>query len=601
MKLRPLRLAAALLALGLVGVQAQAQTQAPAQVGARATAQTLPTPSKSNFETAPEALFWLTGDKLQSAALTPSTPSPNADTSTPLGSVWKLFVFSYLVAQGLEAPPYRCEAAQRRSDDEYCCDPGEAVSRDQALQRSCGPFFAPQRLQIQAGDWRRFWQAQQAPEWLWSLNALQPPTLVPVPHLLSALRQIPDAARAAARQALLPNSTRDAAVLGAWGSGPRFKTWSWTAAGGVRIGGAAGWLASGAPFWLGGQGTSRTVLSKQAQTVAQRWQAQRQDTKHDATQPEAEAATARLDLADPSIANAQACVQVQMFARYPLREVRAAKGQAAADGPLVAQGRYTVHFANGQQLSIQATPALSQTTRNGVPQLQALLSLEDYVARVLDREGDARESAAARALAVAARTWLLHNAKQDGPCLNVADDTKTQRVSPNPPTAAARAAAAFTEGLVLVGMPVRYHRDQAAPGVMSWARAVAQSRAGTGFEEILRQAYPQAVWANGSQAADCEPLPEAAAWLREREQRWRARLRQHAGFEPQAAQLQVCRLALGRPHADTRRMQIRLREWASREGRVTLVHEYLHLAFRNHPRGADEAFVERLAQQLVDT
>jgi uncharacterized protein YfaQ (DUF2300 family) len=585
-KLRPLRLAAALLALGLVGVQAQAQ--APAQVGARAMAQTLPTPSKTNFETAPEALFWLNADKLQSAALRPSAPSPNADTSTPLGSVWKLFVFSYLVAQGLEAPPYRCEAAQRRSDDEYCCDPGEAVSRDQALQRSCGPFFAPQRLQIQAHDWRRFWQAQQAPEWLWSLNALQPQTLVPVPQLLSALRQIPDTARAAARQALLLNSTRDATVLGAWGSGPRFKTWSWTTTRGERIGGAAGWLASGAPFWLGGRGTSRTVLSQQADVVARRWSAQTMDP-------------AQAQTTDPNIVNAQACVQVQMFARYPLREVRAANGQASADGPLRAQGRYVLRFANGEQLSIQATPALSQTTRNGVPQLQARLALEDYVARVLDREGDARETAAARALAVAARTWLLHNGTQEGPCINVPDDSRAQRVSPNPPTAAARAAAAFTEGLVLVGTPVRYHRDQASPGVMSWATAVAQSRAGLGFENILRQAYPQATWANGAQATDCEPLPEAAAWLRAREQRWRQRLRQHAGFEPQAAQMQVCRLALGAPHADTRRMQIRLREWASREGRVTLVHEYLHLAFRNHPSGADEAFVERLAQQLVDT
>jgi uncharacterized protein YfaQ (DUF2300 family) len=591
-KLRPLRLAAALLALGLAGVQApvQAQAQAPAQVGARAMAQTLPTSSKTRVETAPVALFWLNGDKLQSVALTPSTTSPNADTSTPLGSVWKLFVFSYLVAQGLEAPPYRCEAAQRRSDEEYCCDPGEAVSRDQALQRSCGPFFAPQRLQIQAGDWRRFWQAQQAPEWLWSLNALQPQTLVAVPQLLSALRQVPDAARAAARQALLPNSTTDAAVLGAWGSGPRFKTWSWTTARGERIGGAAGWLASGAPFWLGGRGTGRTVLSQQAGVVAQ----------HLSAQPIG-AVQAQAD--DPSIVNAQACVQVQMFTRYPLREVRAAKGAAAADGPL--QGRHTLHFANGEQLSIQATPALSLLTRNGVPQLQARLALEDYVARVLDREGDARETAAARALAVAARTWLLHNAKQDGPCLNVADDSRAQRVSPNPPTAAALAAAAFTQDLVLVGMPlympVRYHRDQAAPGVMAWAGAVAQSRAGVGFEDILRQAYPQAVWASGQQMADCEPLPEAAAWLREREQRWRARLRQHAGFEPQAAQMQVCRLALGTPHADSRRMQIRLREWASREGRVTLVHEYLHLAFKNHPNGADEAFVERLAQLLVDT
>jgi hypothetical protein len=48
-------------------------------------------------------------------------------------------------------------------------------------------------------------------------------------------------------------------------------------------------------------------------------------------------------------------------------------------------------------------------------------------------------------------------------------------------------------------------------------------------------------------------------------------------------------------------MVIRVREWQSREGRVTLIHEYLHLAFRNHPHGQDETFIEQLAQQLADS
>jgi uncharacterized protein YfaQ (DUF2300 family) len=48
-------------------------------------------------------------------------------------------------------------------------------------------------------------------------------------------------------------------------------------------------------------------------------------------------------------------------------------------------------------------------------------------------------------------------------------------------------------------------------------------------------------------------------------------------------------------------MVIHIREWASREGRVTLIHEYLHLAFRHHPSGRDEALIERLAQQLADS
>jgi hypothetical protein len=71
------------------------------------------------------------------------------------------------------------------------------------------------------------------------------------------------------------------------------------------------------------------------------------------------------------------------------------------------------------------------------------------------------------------------------------------------------------------------------------------------------------------------------------------------GFEPVPA-VQVCELQMGSPHADQRRSLIRIREWRSREGRVTLLHEYLHLAFRHHPRGQDEAFVEAWAQRLAD-
>jgi hypothetical protein len=58
---------------------------------------------------------------------------------------------------------------------------------------------------------------------------------------------------------------------------------------------------------------------------------------------------------------------------------------------------------------------------------------------------------------------------------------------------------------------------------------------------------------------------------------------------------------MGVPHSDQRRLVIRVREWHSREGRVSLIHEYLHLAFRDHPHGQDEIFIERLAQQLADS
>ena len=58
---------------------------------------------------------------------------------------------------------------------------------------------------------------------------------------------------------------------------------------------------------------------------------------------------------------------------------------------------------------------------------------------------------------------------------------------------------------------------------------------------------------------------------------------------------------MGVPHSDQRLLRIHVREWFTQDGRVTLLHEYLHLAFRHHPRGQDDAFVERLARQLVES
>jgi uncharacterized protein YfaQ (DUF2300 family) len=292
-------------------------------------------------------------------------------------------------------------------------------------------------------------------------------------------------------------------------------------------------------------------------------------------------------------------VDVRLFARYPLASVKR-EGQAVPPGPLATGASYALRFANGQSLDIPGQPELMLGA--GL-QLQARLPLEDYVARVLDREGDAREAAAARALAVAARSWLRQNAAAStsmGACLQVDDDSRSQRVSPRPPTAAARAAAAFTAGLVMEGAPVHYRIEGLAPQLMGWREAVAASRAGSSFEALLRQAYPAAALAGWHDESDCKLLPLAARWLGERAPRWQRQLRTEVGYEPLDALPQVCELGQGVPHADLRRGRIFLREWQSREGRVSLIHEYLHLAFRRHPRGQDESYIERLAQQLAD-
>ncbi|MCA0177257.1 MAG: DUF2300 domain-containing protein [Proteobacteria bacterium] len=512
----------------------------------------------------------------QAAWLAPEGMPQGSAARAPLGSLWKLFVYADLAATGAQEPAYRCASAQRGSEDDYCCEPGDSVARDAALARSCGAYFAPQRLGLTAATWAERWRARGAPTWLHDLAQLQPATVVPVPELLRALAAVPPEARAAARRALLPIATREPSVLAALGSGPRLKTWSWRDAQGAPVGGAAGWLADGVPVWFGAPGSGSAALARHAGWLAQTWPA----------------ATAASPPADGP------CVDVHFFNRYPLARVEKVGAGDAVPGPL--SGRHRLTFANGQRLVITAQPALLLRRDGAGWAIDARLTLDDYVARVIDREGDAREPAAAQALAVAARSYVLQQAREDAACRRIGDDSRTQRVSPNPPTAAARRAAAHTQDLVL-DAPVRYHQSQPAPGVLAWQQAVAQSRAGRDFTQILAHTWPAArlVGMDGLLAADCTALPAATAWLAERQHRWRERLRREPGYEPLVPMPRICQLALGLPHADSRRGLIRVRDWHSPEGRIGLVHEYLHLAFAHHPSGQDEAYIEALARELA--
>ncbi|MFM2065513.1 MAG: hypothetical protein RLZZ584_422, partial [Pseudomonadota bacterium] len=606
---------------------------APNQVAAAATAAAPP-------GTAPVWTGW------QHALRSGDQPLAEATARTPLGSVWKLFVHGYLSelssARTPHEPAYRCAAQLRLPDEEYCCEPGASVGRDAALAQSCGPYFQPGRLGISAAAWAAHWRARQAPTWLTRLDQLQPGTELPVAELLAALAAVPPAARAAARQALLAVAVRDPAVLGELGSGPRYKTWSWRIDG-QRGGGAAGWLGDGRPFWFGASaGSSRAALAGHAAWLARQLDAgalvasasppPRPDggdtvAQLDFRMPGAPAAA---DLREPDDASQQPCVDVHFFRRYPIRRVTRADGSELAPGAL--NGRVTVEFVNGQRLVVMAVPALTlrrlaapdarpgdtsaaDGSAHGAPgawTITARLTLEDYVARVVDREGRADETAAARALAVAARSYLLQNTTPqgsdldggDGACRAIADDSRTQRVSPQPPSASARAAAAYTAGLVISGAPVRYHLDRAAPGVLAWQDAVAASRRGESYGAILAATWPAgrlvaldtlavgAGLADGSAAStrtststgsglaglhatgDCRPLPQARAWLSSRARRWRERLQAEAGYQPPGPDWRVCELAgSGPPWSDQRRGHIHVRDWSGREGRVALIHE----------------------------
>lgn len=524
---------------------------------------------------APLQLAWRTGqgDQLlqldrQQVLARSSLP---AQLDTPLGSLWKLFVYAYLVDNQRPDEGYACTGQDR--EEVYCCQAGERIDRDQALARSCGLYFAPARLGLQAGEWSNYWRAHQAPAWLADLNALQPQTRVAVSELLAVLARLP--AQAEARRVLLdvPLNAPDAAALGALGGRLRVKTWSWLADGDAqaRQGGFAGWLVDGTPLWAGGSGTSQSILRGYADVLGR-------------------------TLPTPWPQDPGACVEVALFDRYPLRQVRQQQ-RVAASGAL--NGHYEVEFANGNRLPIESAGELFLLREGEQLRLVAHLSREEYVARVLDREAAAQPAEAAKALAVTIRTYLLQNAERRGECLAIRDSSASQRVAPRPASVGARAIAAWSTDLVMAGSAVTYHSDLPGPERLAWSQAVEQAESGLRYDAILARAFPRASLSRWDKpVAACQPLDAATDWLQAQRRQWRARLDEEVGYS-ETAQFAVCRLLSGNPYVDRERRRIYVRGLLSLQDRLDLTHEYLHLAFEAHPNGQDEDYIESLARHLL--
>ncbi|WMY10774.1 DUF2300 domain-containing protein [Paraburkholderia phenoliruptrix] len=512
----------------------------------------------------------------QSALALPAT------LETPLGSVWKLFVYGYVVDRNIATPDYTCSGGD--PEEVYCCMTGGYVDREHALVQSCGRFFEPARLQLDPADWRKYWAAAHAPAWLRDLHAMTPAQRVPVAQLLAALQAMPARPREAAASTLVSvlTSGRGEGTVALYGSLLRAKTWTMPDAArpGASVGGAAGWLADGTPVWLGGPGGSARVLASAAPRIAPL-------------------------LAQIAVPDDGACVVVDFFSRYPVREVLGEKGvnrsAAVSDGPL--NGEFRVGFVNGNWARVTIRGEL-RVDRNaaGAPQIVGRFGMNDYVARVVEREGDTAQPEAAKALAVAARTYAVQHGVHDHGCLRIDDSSSTQRVLPRAPTAAARRAADFTDALVLTGVPVQYHHDKAAPGQMSWLAAKASAQTGLTFDAILARTWPQATLTSSMSplSGDCIAVAGAHEWLQRNAPLWARRMDGVPGYETPDLPA-VCAVREGRPYADAQRNRVYVYRLQTEEDRIALAHEYVHLAFQHHPRGLDEDFVERTARLLIRT
>ena len=114
---------------------------------------------------------------------------------------------------------------------------------------------------------------------------------------------------------------------------------------------------------------------------------------------------------------------------------------------------------------------------------------------------------------------------------------------------------------------------------------------------VISQTYLSATL---SGREECARLDAAETWLASNASKWQRRLAHEPGYEPPDAPPKVCALGEGHPYSDQQRLRIYVRGWHSADERVTLAHEYLHLAFRFHPSGADEEYIERLARKLIE-
>lgn len=546
-----------------------------------------------------EARRSVSAPHLSAATDNPPAPGPQNPFAAraPLGSLWKLFVYLWLLEERRPAPDYVCTGAQgasaaareHRAEEAYCCAPGQTIGRDAALLRSCGLFFAPARLGIDPQAWRRFWEVRpgvrtHAP-WLAELGAMKPETVVSPASILGALAAAPARAREDAANVLLARLFDAGAVPApaklarGMGSQLRIKTFSWHRPGNPRIryGGGAGWLSDGRPVWFAGEGTGQQVMARHGAALA---------------------AALSETLSPENAASTPGCVTVNFFARYPFA-LKQAGGKSAPAGIL--RGRYVARFSKDVSVPVIANGELSLTREGGRDRIEGRFGLDGYVARVIEREADATQTEAARALAVVIRSYLLNNAKKQGNCLAIDDSSHAQRVSPNPPGAAARAAAGFSAGILLTGVPVGYHSHTPSKNRMAWTEAVAAGRAGEAWDVILRKAFPDANLAamHDPAGVPCQPFTEAETWLAAHAPQWRRILQERLrGFEPPSAP-RVCLLPHGTPFSEQDRNRIHVRGLKTMEDRLALTHEYLHLGLRHHPSGHDEELIERWAHRLI--
>src|ERR1700733_2174445 len=98
--------------------------------------------------------------------------------------------------------------------------------------------------------------------------------------------------------------------------------------------------------------------------------------------------------------------------------------------------------------------------------------LNEYVARVLQREVLTEPEEAAKAFTIAIRTYLFQNATRKEKGLFINDSSHEQRVSLEPPSREALRLSLWTDALILDGVKdIRYHSNKPSLNRLAWSEA----------------------------------------------------------------------------------------------------------------------------------
>lgn len=502
------------------------------------------------------------------------------DYKSPLGSLWKLFVYAYNKENINSSPPYTCNGIL--NEEIFCCRKGESIGEDEALAKSCGLFFSPYRLRISAKKWKDFWKQRNLElEWLINLHKLKPETNVSVDELLLALEIVKELPRAKdSLDKALVNVVLEGTAKGSLsdlGAFSRIKTFTWNKAGTKDgyVGGVGGWLSDGTVIWGMGDGRSSEYLERVSSTLDEYWKS-----------------TIKV--------KSKECVTIRYFHDYKIKSVfDLADNEEASEGAL--NGTYKINFYSGKDLIINSNEDLFLKRSHGQLVIDGRMNMNSYIARVLDREVNNKFESAAEAFSIVIRSYIKERSEMISGCYHVIDSSKFQRVSASIPTSNSVKISLKTSGLILNNASaIRYHLNKEGKNKISWVRAKELDLYGNNFEEILKSFYPnsQVTYYTNRYTSSCGIMDKAYKWLKKKSSRWHTALVRQAGYE-RPNHFKVCKLNSGAPFSNKETNEIFVRGFDSFENQYSIAHEYLHLAFKYHPIGNSEKEIDRLAKKLV--